>query len=91
MDRDFRKAYNRMIGSADEPSESDVIGLLQKRAKTWYRMGLITKSDTGELVFNISVRFDGDATFLDYSRFLRTPTNFIFGTANNKIYRSAED
>jgi hypothetical protein len=90
MDRDFRKAYNRRIGTSEEPSESDVIDILKKRAKIWHRMGLITKSDTGELVFDITVRFDGDATFLDYSRYLRTPNNFIFGTSNNKIYRSAE-
>jgi len=90
MDRDFRKAYNRRIGNADEPSESDVIDVLKKRAKIWKRMGMITKSDDGELVFDIKVRFDGDATFVEYSRYLRTPNNFIFGTANNKIYRSAE-
>ncbi|MCL2174476.1 MAG: hypothetical protein FWB73_00375 [Treponema sp.] len=90
MDRDFRKAYNRRIGTNDEPSESDVIDILKKRAKIWYRMGMITKSDSGELVFGIKVRFDGDATFLEYSRYLRTPNNFIFGTANNEIYRSAD-
>jgi hypothetical protein len=90
MDRDFRKAYNRRIGNADEPSESDVIDILKKRARIWKRLGLITTSDSGDLVFDISVRFDGDATFIDYSRFLRTPNNFIFGTANNKIYRTAE-
>jgi hypothetical protein len=91
MDRDFRKAYNRRIGNADEPSESDVIDILKKRAKIWYRMGMITKSDSGDLVFEIKVRFSGDATFVDYGRYLRTPTNFIFGTANNQIYRSTEE
>jgi len=90
MDRDFRKAYNRRIGTNDEPSESDVINILKKRAKIWKHMGMITPSDSGDLVFDIKVRFDGDATFLEYSRFLRAPNNFIFGTANNKIYRSAE-
>jgi len=90
MDRDFRKAYNRRIGTNDEPSESDVIDILKKRAKIWERMGMITSSDSGDLVFNIKVRLDSDATFIEYSRFLRTPNNFIFGTSNNKIYRSAE-
>jgi len=90
MDRDFRKAYGRRIGTNDEPSESDVIDILKKRAKIWYRMGMITKSNTGDLVFDIKVLFDGDATFIEYSRYLRAPNNFIFGTANNKIYRSAE-
>jgi hypothetical protein len=90
MDRDFRKAYNRRIGNADEPSESDVIDILKKRAKVWKRLGLITTSDSGDLVFDISVRFDGDAVFIEYSRFIRTPNNFIFGTANNRIYRTAE-
>jgi hypothetical protein len=91
MDRDFRKAYARRIGNADEPSESDIIDILKKRAKVWYRMGMITKSDSGDLVFDIKVRFDGDATFVEFGRYLRTPTNFIFGTANNQIYRSAEE
>jgi hypothetical protein len=90
MDRDFRKAYTRRIGSAEEPSESDIVEILKKRALMWQRLGLITKSASGELVFDIKVRFDGDATFIEYSRFLRTPNNFIFGTANNKIYRSSE-
>jgi hypothetical protein len=90
MDRDFRKAYARRIGNADEPSESDIVDILKKRAKIWYRFGMITKSDSGDLVFDINVRFDGDATFIEYSRYLRTPNNFIFGTANNKIYRTPE-
>jgi len=90
MDRDFRKAFNRKIGNADEPSESDVVDLLKKRAKIWKRMGMITTSGDGELVWGIKVRFDGDATFVEYTRNLRTPNNFIFSTANNEIYRSAE-
>jgi hypothetical protein len=90
MDRDFRKAYGRRIGTNDEPSESDVIDILKKRAKIWYRMGMITRSKDGDLVFDIKVRFDGDATYIEYGRFLRTPNNFIFGTANNQIFSSEE-
>jgi hypothetical protein len=90
MDRDFRKAYTRRIGSAEEPSKSDIVEILKKRAMIWKRLGLINKSDSGELVFDIKIKFDGDATFIEYSRFLCTPNNFIFGTANNKIYRTAE-
>lgn len=91
MDRDFRAAYSRTIGTNDEPSESDVVGILFARAADWYKAGLITKDDKQNDVFNVKVRFDGDKTYVEYDRYLRTPRNFVFGTSNNLIYRSAED
>lgn len=91
MDRDFRAAYSRTIGTNDEPSESDVAGILIARAADWYKSGLITKDDKQNDVFNIKVSFDGDKTYVEYDRYLRTPRNFVFGTSNNLIYKSAEE
>lgn len=90
MDRDFRAAYSRTIGKNDEPSESDVVGILVARAADWYKAGLITKDDKQNDVFNVKVRFDGDKTYVEYDRYLRTPRNFVFGTSNNLIYKSEE-
>ena len=90
MDRDFRAAYSRKIGTNDAPDESDIKGILIARAEEWYKSGLITKNDKQEDVFNIRVRFDADKTYVEYDRFLRTPNNFIFGTSNNLLYKSEE-
>jgi hypothetical protein len=90
MDRDIRKAFSRRTGSYDEPSKDEIVATLLRKAQQWYTLGYITKSDGGELVFDISVRFDGDKTYLVYSKFLRAPNNFTFITSNNMIYSSAE-
>ncbi|GHU10577.1 hypothetical protein FACS1894151_10060 [Spirochaetia bacterium] len=90
IDRDLRKAYSRRIGTADEPSRDEIVATLLRKALQWYNLGYITKSDSGELVFGIKVRFDGDKCYLEYSKYLRTPNNFIFITSNNMIYSSAE-
>jgi hypothetical protein len=90
MDRDLRKAYSRRTGTVKEPSESDIIATLLRKASQWYVSEYITKSDKGELVFDIKVRFDGDKTYLEYSKYIRAPNNFTFITSNNMIYSSAE-
>ena len=90
MDRDFRAAYSRKIGTNDEPSESDIKGILVARAEEWYKSNLITKNDKQEDVFNIKVTFDADKTYVEYDRYLRAPNNFIFGTSNNLLYKSEE-
>ncbi|MDR0473584.1 MAG: phage tail sheath subtilisin-like domain-containing protein, partial [Treponema sp.] len=89
MDRDLRKAYSRRTGTSEEPSRDDIVAILLRKAEQWYTQGLITISDSGELVFNIKVRFDGDKTYLEYSKYLRAPNNFTFITSNNMIYSSA--
>lgn len=88
MDRDIRKAFGRRTGTNNEPSESDVIGVLNNKSKEWYTNSLITKSDSGELVMNAKVRFDGDKTYLTFERFIRAPNNFTFITGTNKVYSS---
>jgi hypothetical protein len=90
MDRDLRKAFSRRTGTSSEPSTDEIKATLLRKAEQWYTLGYITRSDSGELVFGIKVRFDGDKTYLEYSKYLRTPNNFTFITSNNMIYSSAE-
>jgi hypothetical protein len=90
MDRDLRKAYSRRTGTASEPSVSEILAVLKNKAREWHIKGYINVSDGGELVFNAKVRFDGDKTYLEYDKYIRTPNNFTFITSNNMIYSSAE-
>ena len=87
MDRDLRKAFNRRIGSNDEPSESSIIQTLENKSKEWYADNLITKNGSN-LYENAKVRFDGDKTYLTFDRYIRAPNNFTFITATNKVYSS---
>lgn len=87
MDRDLRKAFNRRIGSNDEPSESSIIQTLKNKSKEWYADSLITKNGAN-LYENAKVRFDGDKIYLTFDRYIRAPNNFVFITATNKVYSS---
>lgn len=89
MDRDLRKANERKVGTNDEPSESSIVQILENKAKEWYRDSLITKGDDGKLVFNVSVSFDGDKTYLTFGRFVRAPNNFVFFTGTNSVYKTS--
>jgi len=91
MDRDLRKAYNKRIGTNEEPSESSVIQTLTEKAKEWYNQDLLTKSGGGELVKNVKVVFDGDKCYLTYDRYIRAPNNFTFITATNLVYSSTNE
>jgi phage tail sheath gpL-like len=90
MDRDLRKAYSRRTGTASEPSKDEIVATLLRKAEQWFVLGYITRADSGDLVFDIKVRFEGDKTYLTYSKYLRAPNNFTFITSNNMIYSSAE-
>ncbi len=87
MDRDLRKAFNRVTGTNDEPSESSIIQTLENKSKEWYADRLITKNGAN-LYENVKVRFDGDKTYLTFDRYIRAPRNFTFITATNKVYSS---
>lgn len=87
MDRDLRKAFNRRIGTNDEPSESSIIQTLENKSKEWYADSLITKNGAN-LYENAKVRFDGDKIYLTFDRYIRAPNNFVFITATNKVYSS---
>ena len=88
MDRDLRKAFNRRIGTNDEPSESSIIQTLLDKAKEWYAQNLLTKGDGGNLIEKAKVRFDGDKTYLSYDRYIRAPNNFTFITSTDRVYSS---
>lgn len=87
MDRDLRKAYARRIGTNAAPNESEILGVLNAKAKTWLNEDLITANGT-DLVFNTKVSFDGDKTYLSFDRYVRAPNNFMFITATNRVYSS---
>jgi hypothetical protein len=88
MDRDLRKSYAKRTGTNTAPSESSIIGTLLKKAASWFTDDLITKDDSGNYVFNTSVKFDGDKTYLTFERYVRAPNNFTFITGTNNVYSS---
>ena len=88
MDRDLRKAYSRRTGSSTAPSVSEITSALKNKAKEWLVNGYITMAGSGELVFNVKVKFSGDKAYLEYDKYIRTPNNFTFITSNNMIYGS---
>lgn len=87
MDRDLRKAYNRRIGTSGAPNESEIIGVLNSKARAWLDEDLITLNGN-DLVSNVKVKFDGDKTYLSFDRYVRAPNNFVFITATNRVYSS---
>lgn len=88
MDRDLRAAYSARTGTNVSPSESDIKQVLINKAKEWYQSDLITQSDAGENVWGITVKFDGDKTYLTFCRYIRAPNNFTFITGTNEVYSS---
>lgn len=88
MDRDLRKAFHARTGTNTAPSESGVIQVLLNKAQSWLTNDLITQDDNGNNVFDVSVRFDADKTYLTFSRYVRAPNNFTFITGTNKVYSS---
>ena len=88
MDRDLRRAFGARTGTNAAPSESGVIQVLLNKARGWLTDELITQDDSGNNVFDVSVRFDADRTYLSFSRYVRAPNNFTFITATNRVYSS---
>ena len=87
MNRDLRHRLNVSIGKpAVSGSINDDLATLHQASNDWFASGLILKNDDGELLWNITTREDGDATFITFSRFLVAPRNFIFITVNNHVY-----
>ena len=85
MNRDLRAQFKPVIGSAGI-STNAAIQTLKNRAKDWALNGYIVPTDSGENVWDIKVRIDGDKVFITYSRYLTAPVNFVFITAINHIY-----
>lgn len=87
MNRDLRKQYQPIIGSAGTNTNA-IINTLKERAKEWALNGYIVPSDSNENVWDIKVRINGDKVYLTFSRYLTAPVNFVFITAINHIYTS---
>lgn len=87
MSRDLRQ---RLTPSVGKPSISnsleDDLTTLRLAANDWAASGLIIPNDDGELLWGISTRQDGDATYITFNRYLTAPRNFIFITENNHVY-----
>lgn len=87
MDRDLRKAFSSRIGTNSSPSESEILQVLDSKAKSWLTQDLITQGEEG-LVFNTKVSFDGDKCYIKFDRYIRAPNNFVFITGTNRVYSS---
>lgn len=87
MDRDLRRAFQPRIGTNNAPNESEILGVLNNKAKEWFNDDLITNGGQG-LVFNTKVIFDADKCYISFDRYIRAPNNFIFITATNRVYSS---
>lgn len=90
MNRDLRKVYTSGVGGLNGANKtSSVLQVLKDKAKEWADLGYIIPSN-GQNVWNITIRTDGDKTYLTYSRYLTAPSNFMFITVSNHIYTSTE-
>lgn len=87
MCRDLRKRLNPSVGNPGiSGSLQDDVATLQLAASDWAASGLIIANEDGELIWGVSVREDGDATYITFNRYLTAPRNFIFITENNHVY-----
>ena len=91
MDRDLRAAYSARTGTNTAPSESDIKQTLLIKAAEWYQSDMITQDDSGANVWGVKVTFDGDKTYLTFSRYIRAPNNFTFITGTNLVYTSTTE
>ena len=88
MDRDLRSAFSARTGTNTAPSESEILQTLYIKAAEWLQNDLITQADDGSNVWGAKVTFDGDKTYLVFSRYIRAPNNFTFITGTNMVYTS---
>lgn len=87
MSRDLRQRLNPSVGDPGiSGSLEDDLTTLRLAADDWAASGLIIPNDDGELLWGISTRQDGDATYITFNRYLTAPRNFIFITENNHVY-----
>ena len=88
MDRDLRSAFSARTGTNTAPSESEILQTLYIKAAQWLQNDLITQAEDGSNVWGAKVTFDGDKTYLVFSRYIRAPNNFTFITGTNMVYTS---
>ena len=89
MNRDLRQRFSPGIGGTGAIAPATVADELKNAAKGWAEQGLIIPDDEGRNVWNIHVTVNGDKTYLEFDRYLTAPRNFVFATANNYVYSSA--
>ena len=90
MNRELRNRYKPVIGQPGTFSTSNIAQTLLDIAKEWAQKGYIIPSDSNQNVWDIRVDIDGDKIYITYSRYLTSPTNFVFITANNHVYTSTQ-
>lgn len=91
MDRDLRNRYRAGVGMPGVNSVSSIAQTLIETAKEWASSGYIIPSDDGKNVWDIKVSRKGDKDYVQYSRYLTAPINFVFITANNYVYTSSTE
>ena len=89
MNRDLRGRFAGKVGLPNDGSTTAIIQTLKDAAREWANSGYIVPSESNENVWNIKVRINGDKIYLDFSRYLTAPTNFVFITAVNQVYTSS--
>ncbi len=91
MDRDLRNRYGIGIGMPGNMPVSVITQTLLETAKEWAASGYIIPSDDGKNVWDIKVVRKGDKDYIQYSRYLTAPVNFVFITATNYVYTSSTE
>lgn len=91
MDRDLRSRYASGIGMPGNMPVSVITQTLLEAAKEWEASGYIIPDDSGNNVWDIKVSKKGDKNYIQYSRYLTAPVNFVFITATNYVYTSSSE
>jgi hypothetical protein len=89
MNRDLRNRFSIDVGRPGISKGSEAEKTLLNAARDWKADGLIIPTDEGKNVWGISVRKNGDKTYIEFNRNLTAPQNFFFITAYNYIYDTA--
>jgi hypothetical protein len=88
MNRDLRYKFKKSVGRPNITKIPTYKKTLIDAAAEWATAGYLIPNDSNENVWNITISIDGDKIYLEFSRYLTAPTNFIFATATNNVYTS---
>jgi len=86
MNRDIRIQLGAGTGKPALDKGGNAEKTLIDAARGWKGEGLIVPTDDGENIWDVSVKKDGDKTYLSFRRNLTPPENFFFVTAHNYVY-----
>jgi hypothetical protein len=91
MARDLRDGYLGGVGKPGvDGAGGDAAAIFWTKVNSWYRQGLIVRSDDGSLAWGLVIRRSGSATFIEYHTYLVAPNNFFFITANQHVYEGSD-